>query len=510
MSDITQNNKRLAKNTMVLYMRTIFVLVISLYTSRKTLEILGIDDYGIYNVVGGFVGLFAIISQTLVASSQRFLTFELGKGKNGHSMEVFSTALTIHIVLAIVLLLVFETFGLWFLNNNLNISQDRMFATNIIYQFSIITFIVSIIRSPFEASIIAHEKMALFAYLNIFEAILKLSILFLISICSTIDSLVQYGFYLMMISILGFCISSFYCRRKFEEISFVFIRELAYYKSMFSFAGYNFLGSVSSIFANQGLNILLNIYFGVAVNAARGVANQVYSAVSKFVNDFTLALNPQITKSYAQGDIDYTMSLVYKGSKFSFYLFLLLGLPICLEIHYLLRLWLNIVPRFTEIFVIWTIATATLNTFALSLSTCAMATGDIKKLSIWLGTLRLLVLPVAYICFELGLSAEYAYSITFVSTAILVFVRLFIVCNQLNVSAMIFAKKVILRCLFVGSLSIFSGLLINLLFEQISFFKLIFEFILITISTLTFIVFLGISNSERNMMFSFIKRKIWK
>lgn len=512
MIDITkeksENNKRLAKNTMVLYMRTIFILLVSLYTSRVVLDVLGIEDYGIYNVIGGFVSMFAVVSQTMIASTQRYLTFELGKKEDNHSQEVYSTSLVIHILLALILFFLFETFGLWFLNSELNIDRSRIEAANWIYQFSIVTFILQIIRSPFEATIIAHEKMSLFAYLNILEVILKLVILYLISYCS-IDSLIQYGLYMMLIGLLVFCVYVMYCKRHFHEISFVLVRDKSYYKNIFSFAGYNFLGSVSAILANQGMDVLLNLFFGVTVNAAKGVANQVNAAVSKFVNDFTIALNPQITKSYAKGDINYTMDLVYKGSKFSFYLFIVLGLPICIETPYILSIWLKQVPEFTVIFIRWIMATALLNTFANSLSTCAMATGDIKKLSIFLGVIRLLVLPVAYICFICGLSAAYAFSVTFISTLVLVFVRISIVCKQLNVSSWIFIKEVILRCLMIGLLAFAMCITLHVfMFSNITFMRLILEFILMTISTVFIILTIGLSVSERNYILKFIKNKI--
>ena len=321
--DINTQKKRLAKNTLILYIRTILILAISLYTSRVVLQVLGIKDYGIYNIVGGFVSLFAVVSQTMVASTQRFLTYELGKSDENHSREVFSTAMTIHIVLGVFLILLFETLGLWFLNNKLNIETNRMVAANLIYQFSLITFVVQLIRSPFEASVIAHERMATFAYVNIAEAIFKLLVLFIIPLIS-IDRLVQYGLFLLILSLIVFVFYILYCKIKFEEIDFVQVKDKNYYRQMVSFAGYNFFGSCSAIMANQGVNVILNMFFGVTVNAARGIALQVGNAISKFVGDFTTAIKPQITKSYAKGDLFYTIRLVNSGSKFSFFLYFIL------------------------------------------------------------------------------------------------------------------------------------------------------------------------------------------
>lgn len=504
----TSNNKRLAKNTLILYFRTIVILAISLYTSRVILQVLGVEDYGIYNVVGGVVALFAIISQTMIGATQRYLTFELGKKENNHSREIFSTALTIHISLALILLFLFETVGLWFVNNELNIATSRMVATNWIYQFSIITFTLHIIRIPFEASIIAHEKMSFFAYINMLEAILKLIILYLIPLCA-FDLLVQYGCYILLIALLAFAFYFFYSKRHFSEISFVFVHDKSYYTNMFSFAGYNFLASASGVLTRQGLSIMLNIFFGVTVNAAKGIAEQVNGAVTKFVNDFMLALNPQITKAYAGGDINYTMSLVYRGSKFSFYLLLLLGLPVFIEAPFILSIWLNTVPEYTVVFVRWTIATAMLGTFANSVSTCGMASGDIKRLSIWSGSLRLLILPIAYVYLRNGMSVEYVFSISFFITFFLVFVRLQIVCNQVHVSPWIFIKDVIGKCLFIGTLTYSLGYAWHyLFFTTISFPKLIIEVLLITLTTILILIWLGLRTSERKLILDFIKVKI--
>ena len=430
---INIQKKRLAKNTFILYLRTIVTLAISLYTSRVVLQILGIEDYGVYNIIGGFVSLFSVVSQTMVASTQRFLTFELGKVDNYHSREIYSTALIIHTGIAIILLFLFETLGLWFLNYKLNINTERMYAANWLFQFSVITFLINILSSPYQALIIAHEKMSAFAYVNIMEATLKLIILFTI-LLSDIDRLIQYGFYLLIISLLVFCIYSIYCVRNFKEVDFIVVREKKYYKEMLSFAGFNFLGASSGIIANHGVNIVLNMFFGVAVNAARGIAIQVSSAITKFVSDFTTALNPQITKSYATGDIDYTMSLVYKGSRFSFLLYLIFSLPILIQTPFILDLWLGQVPEFAVIFVRWTLLTALLNTFANPLTICAFATGNIKVLSLWLGIVRLLVVPLVYFAFMLGASPVYAYIICFATDFFLLLIRLNIVCDLVGIS----------------------------------------------------------------------------
>lgn len=507
--NISIQKKRLAKNTLILYLRTIVTLIILLYTSRVVLKTLGVDDYGIYNIIGGFVSLFSIVSQTMVASTQRYLTFELGKKDCSHPKEVYSTALIIHIGIALFLFVLFETVGLWFLNYKLNIAPERMQAANWLFQFSVLTFLLNIIRSPYEAIIIAHERMSAFAYVNIMEAVLKLAILFLI-LQSNIDYLIQYGFYLFVISILVFAIYFIYCIRNFTEVNFRFIHEKSYYKGILSFAGFNFVGASSAIIANHGVNIVLNMFFGVVVNAARGIAIQISTAISKFVSDFTTALNPQITKSYATGDIDYTMSLVYKGSKFSFLLYLVLSLPIFIQTPYILELWLDKVPDYTVVFVRWTLIIALLNTFANPLTICAFATGEIRKLSLWLGTVRLLVVPFVYIAFEMGFSPVYAYFVYFVTDALLLLIRLNIVCNQVGISQRVFAMQVLLRSAIVFVFAFGISVLIDRMFDAFSLnlYRLVIEVFLIMVVSVITAIIIGLNSHERLWIYQICKEKV--
>lgn len=292
--DTASDGKRLAKNTILLYGRTFLIMAISLFTSRVVLNTLGIDNYGIYNVIGGFVAMFSIAGGTLVTACQRFLTYEIGKKENAQTQKVFSAALTIHIVLAIFLLVLFETIGLWFLNAKMNIPPDRMIAANWVFQCSILAFLVNIVSSPYNALIIAHEKMSAFAYISLMDAILKLLIVYMLYITSW-DRLILYAILYLGVAILDRLIYSLYCRR-FSESKFVFIKDKALYKKITGFAGFTFLGSVASLLSNHGVNLILNLFYGVAINAARGIAVQVQNAVVKFVNDFMTALNPQITK----------------------------------------------------------------------------------------------------------------------------------------------------------------------------------------------------------------------
>ena len=300
--NITQNNsKRIAKNTLLLYIRTFITMAISLYTSRVILEVLGINDFGIYNVVGGFVGMFALISATLTSSTQRFITYELGKKDENHSQEIFSTAVLIHIIIALVIIVLAESVGVYFLNNQMNIPISRLTAANWVFQFSLITFVVNIISIPYNSTIIAHERMAAFAYITLIESILKLLIVYLL-ILSTFDKLIIYGALMLLVSLAIRIIYGVYCSKNFIECKFKLVKERFYYKQILGFSGWNIIGSSSVVLTNYGINILLNIFFGVAVNAARGITTQVDNALNQFVSNFVMALNPQITKSYASGN----------------------------------------------------------------------------------------------------------------------------------------------------------------------------------------------------------------
>ena len=323
----SDNNKRIAKNTLLLYFRMLFLMVISLFTSRITLQTLGVDNFGIYNVVGGIVAMFSIMSGSLSNAISRYITFELGKGDKKILKKVFSTAINVQIIMAVIIAVLIEIGGVWFLNYKMNIPDGRMVAANWVLQFSIISFVVNLISIPYNAAIIAHEKMSAFAYISIYEAVMKLVVVYLIVI-SPFDKLIVYSFLILLISLSLRLIYGVYCKRKFEECSYMFILDKPLLKKMTGFAGWNFLGAGSFLLMTQGVNMLLNMFFGVALNAARGIATQVENVVNQFTTNFGTAINPQITKSYAKGDYDYMHKLVFAGSKYSFFLVVVLCLPI--------------------------------------------------------------------------------------------------------------------------------------------------------------------------------------
>ena len=338
MSDTSTNNKRIAKNTLLLYVRMLFMMAVSLYTSRVILNALGVEDYGIYNVVGGVVAMFSIISGSLSAAISRFITFELGKGDIDKLKKTFSAAVTIQLLLSLIIVILIESVGVWFLNFKMTIPSDRMAAANWVLQFSIVTFVINLVSVPYNATIIAHERMSAFAYISILEAVGKLAIAFLIMV-SPIDRLVFYAILMCGVAVIVRLTYGYYCKRHFSECRYSFRWDKEILVKMFGFAGWNFIGASSAILRDQGGNIVINLFYGPAVNAARGIAMQVNGAVTGFVSNFMTALNPQITKSYAAGDRAYMMTLIYQGARLSFYMLLLLSLPVFLNTHYILVIW---------------------------------------------------------------------------------------------------------------------------------------------------------------------------
>ena len=403
-----QDNKRLAKNTIMLYFRTMLTMVITLFTSRIVLDSLGVDNYGIYNVVGGIVAMFAVVTGSLSTAISRYLTFELGRGNQDKLKRIFSTSLNILFVFSIIILLFGETLGVWFLNTHMNIPVDRMNAANWVLQISILTFIVNLISTPYNASIIAHERMSAFAYVSILEVILKLIVVYLLYI-SPWDKLIVYAFLLFLIALLIRIVYGIYCKRNFTETSYKYCYDHSLIKEMTGFAGWSFLTNGAYIFNTQGVNILINLFFGVTVNAARGIATQVESAIIKFANDFSTAINPQIIKSYASGDINGMMQLVYRGAKISYFLLFFLSLPVILETDFILGVWLKEVPEHTSILFQLCMIGVMVDRIGCTSTTACMATGKIKNYTIWVSIVGCLVFPLTLLCFKVGMPVESTY-----------------------------------------------------------------------------------------------------
>lgn len=380
MSIQSQNNKRLAKNTLILYARMLFTVGISFYSTRLILANLGVSDYGVYNVIGGFVSMFYMVTATMTQAVSRFLTFELGRNDPKKLQQTFSTSLNILLLLALLVVLLSETIGLWFVNTKLNIKPDRMTVANWIYQFSLLSFVLEMISVPYSASVISHEKMGAFAFVTIAKVFLTFGIALSLA-ASPIDKLVFYGILVLAVSVSIQLMYWIYCKKNFPECQYSTHIDKVLFKDMFGFAGWNFLTTCTSMLSSQGVGIMLNMHFGTAINAARGIASQINGTVGAFSRNFTTALNPQITKSYATGDIAYTTKLVCRGAKFSYLLFLFIALPCMFEVDFFLSKWLTEVPTYAGIFVQLTFLNTLVETLLNSNETLNRASGKIGALA---------------------------------------------------------------------------------------------------------------------------------
>lgn len=498
MSNTTENNKRIAKNTLLLYFRMLFLMAVSLYTSRVVLNALGIEDFGIYNVVGGVVAMFSVLSGSLSAAISRFITYELGKGNQENLNKIFSSAVTIQLGLAGIIILLAETIGIWFLNVKMNIPEVRMEAANWVFQFSILTFAINLISVPYNASIIAHEKMSAFAYISILEAVGKLFIAYLITI-TPMDKLIFYAILMCVVALIVRFTYGNYCKRHFNECTYHFIWDKQLLKSMFSFAGWNFIGASSAVLRDQGGNVVINLFCGPAVNAARGIAFQVNNAVNQFVGNFMTALNPQITKSYAAGDRGYMMTLIFQGARLSFYMLLLLSLPILVNTHYILALWLKIVPEHAVLFVQLILIFALSESISQPLITAMLATGKIRNYQIIVGGLQIMNLPLSYILLRLGYFPEVVIVIAICISQCCLAARLILLRGMIGLSITKYLKNVYLNIIVVCIIAVILPL-ISAYYIKESFINFILISLIAVICTLSSIYFIGCNNQEREFI----------
>ena len=499
----SDNNKRIAKNTLLLYFRMLFMMVVSLYTSRVILNALGVEDFGIYNVVGGVVAMFTVISGSLSAAISRFITYELGKGDQSKLNRIFSASVTIQLLLSLIIVVLIESVGVWFLNAKMTIPEDRMAAANWVLQFSIITFVINLISVPYNAAIIAHEKMSAFAYISILEAVCKLAIAFLI-IVSPIDKLIFYAILMCAVSIIVRLTYGHYCKKHFAECNYHFHWDKEILKKMFGFAGWNFIGASSAVLRDQGVNIVINIFCGPAVNAARGISSQVNSAIMGFVNNFTTALNPQITKSYASGDHKYMMTLIFQGARLSFYILLFLSLPVILNAHYILKLWLSNVPEHTELFVQLILICAMGESLSNTMVTAMLATGNIRNYQIVVGGLQMMNLPISYICLRLGFMPESVLIVAIVVSQCCLAARLYMLRGMIGLSSIQYMKKVYLNVIVVTLLSLAVPILLSKYMEE-TFFSFVVLSLVSIVCTLIVEFYVGCNGKEREFVVDKVK-----
>ena len=494
----TSNNKRIAKNTMMLYIRMLLTMAVTLYTSRIVLNTLGVEDFGIYNVVGGFVAMFGFLNSSMASATQRFLSFEIGRKDNIQLRNVFSMSVNIHFIIAFVIFIFAETVGLWFVTTQLTIPAERMLAAQWVYQFSIFALMVNMVSVPYNAIIIAHERMNVFAWVSIAEVSLKLLIVFMLQWFG-FDKLKLYAVLMFGVSLFIRLIYGVYCNQKFKESKFRYYWDKPLFKILVSYAGWNLWGNAAGTIRGQGVNILLNIFFGPVINAASGIAYQVSAAMNLFVVNFQMAINPQIIKSYASEELKYMHQLIYQGAKYSFFLLFTLTLPILFETQYILKLWLNIVPEYTAVFTQLVIINVLIDSVSGPLMTAAQASGKIKLYQSVVGGLLVLNLPISYLFLKMGLSPEVTLYVSIGISIIALYARLKIISPLVNLNVFDFFKTVIMRIIPVVLVSLILPVLAFPSLEE-SFLKLLLTVMTSILSALITIYYIGLGKTEQEFM----------
>lgn len=503
MSNLSTNNKRIAKNSAFLYLRMFLIMAVTFYTSRVILEVLGIEDYGLYNVIGGIIAMFGLINSSMTTATQRFLTFETGRNDSYRMRKIFSVSLIIHILIAVTIVVLGETIGLWFFWHKMNIPIDRINAAMWVYQMSILSAVVMIISVPYNAAIIAHEKMNAFAYISILDVTLRLLSVYIL-ILFDIDRLKLYAVLMLLTQLILRLIYSLYCKKHFIETHGRFCWDKSLFKEMTAFAGWSIWGNCASLFCSQGLNILLNIFFTPAVNAARAISVQVQNGIEQFSNNLQSAINPQIIKSYAINELSYMHSLIYASSKFSFFLLWIIIIPIFFNTDTLLEIWLKEVPKHSSTFIHVILIITLIETLSKPLATAVSATGRIKVFQTTIGCIMMSTLPTSYIFLKLGFAPESVFKVLMTFSSLAYLTRFYFArkCTQINTRK--YFQYVICKIIIVTFISIIICYAIEYMIVDETTPVLI-SCSLYAISSIIIIYLIGLEKKEKQ----FIKEKIF-
>lgn len=507
---MVSDNKRIAKNTVFLYIRSFVMMAINLYASRVVLLALGVDDYGLYGAVGSIVAMFTIINGSLSSGTSRFLTFELGRGDMVKLKKTFNASLLMHTGMALFLLVLMETIGLWFVNCKMNIPAGREFAANVVYQMSVFTCMFSLTQIPYNATIISHEKMNVYAFVGLAEASFKLALVFLLLYMPFSDNLIAYATILAVWSVVLQVFYRFYCYKRFQETHLSFCCEKYVYKNMLSYSIWDTIGAFCVTGNSQGINILINIFFGVTVNAARAVAYQVENGVNQLSNNFTTSITPQIVKSYAKGDIKRFFQLIYEAGRYSYFLMFIIAFPIILEADYILKLWLVEVPEYTVLFTRFVLGIALYRVIVRSTVSGVHATGSVKYLNMTSGVYATCsFLPLVYICFKRGLP---------VWSFLIIYAFNGVVCNFFEARSLYKREKYNIRkyityvYLYPISISLLASIIPTAIIFMMdeSFLRLVITVVVNTVSTIICVYFLGISAQTRLKVNSYVFNRIMR
>ncbi|EPG3774056.1 lipopolysaccharide biosynthesis protein [Escherichia coli] len=504
------SNNKVMRNAGMLYVRMLVMLFVSLYTSRVVLNTLGVSDFGIYNVVGGIVLMFAFISNTMAGASQRFFSYEIGRNNSDRLKQLFSVTLTIYVFFCILISVLAETVGLWFIRNKMNIPVERIDAALFVYHASIISFIFTIIRIPYNSLIIAHEKMSFFATTSIIEAFLKLGGVFLLSFLEW-DKLKLYSVIMLLVVFIITIVYYLYCRRNFNESKFIIVKDKKIYTELSSYAGWNSFTTLANIGLDQGINILLNIFFGPVVNAARGIAFQIKTQVTAFVGNIQMASAPQIIKYHAANKKSELEKLVFLSSRITYYFMFFIALPVLLQTETLLKLWLIKVPPHAVVFTQLVIINILIETISGTVTSAIQATGRIKAYQISVGVVLLLAVPISFVLLKLGLSPEITVVVTSFLSVICVLIRLIMFQVLLGVKIASYLNKVLFNSIIISILSSITPLIIRFYCNSVGLKEVIIFLITCSscvISTIVTIYFFGLNAEEKKYILNLLNKKI--
>lgn len=502
------SNKRIAKNTIFMSIRMVLVLIISLYTTRAILKVLGVEDYGVYNVVCGFVSMFAFLNTSMSHGIQRFYNYEYGKNGTEGANRVYVTSLAIQLLLGLLIIVLTESVGLWYLHNKMVIPEGRMYAAEWIFQFSIISFLIVIMEVPYTAAVMAHEKMDYYAFLSILDAVLRLIIVLLIPNFNA-DYLILYGLALLLMRFLEFFLYYIYCRLKFEEIRLPRKKEVSkdLFMSMLGFSGWNLFGSFSNMMRDQGVNLILNFFFGPIVNAARGVAMQVNTGVTGLVNSILTPVRPQVVQSYARNEMERVMNLTYTISKFSLFFLLLICLPLCLEIDFVLSIWLgDNIPEHTQTFIIIILLTSAILIPMSSQAALVHASGKMRNYQVIGSTVKVLSVPIAFFLMKIGYAPEWALIMVLLFDAIGLIVGMFIIRTLMPFHIKEYTLKVFVPVIPVAILSFLVSWGVHI-YVQNDLIRFLLVLLVSTAVCCLTIYFFGITKEEKTLFMQLLKIK---
>lgn len=507
MSSDNVNVNRIAKNTLLLYIRTFLIMIVSLYTSRVVLKVLGVEDYGTYNVVAGAVAFFGFLNSAMSMATQRFLNVEMVTSSGERLQRTFSMAMNIHLIIGFIVVLLSESIGLWLVNCVLNIPDDRLVAANWVFQFVVLGMLLKIITVPYNSDILAHEQMSAYAYISMFEVLLQLGLVFALTLFN-IDKLILYGGLMLCVTFVIFLIYKIYVNIKFKESKFIFLWDNTMFKEMAGFLGWNMCGQLAQIFTTQGVNMVVNVFYGVVLNAAMSIQNQVTSAVTMFVQNFQTSFRPQITKSYAANEFLEMKSLVIKASKLSFYLLYLISIPILFNIDFILMVWLETVPEYTAVFCKLVIWFSYLEAMGMPLVMAIMASGKNRNYQIFVSITISLNLLLVWLFFKLGFPPVTVFYIKIAIAIPTLLVRMIYAERQAFIPMTSFIVHSILPCLFVTIVTWPAVYFLSIHYAESSIKFCLLLTILLELYIIFAIWLIGLNRFERQFILGMVNKNV--